>query len=98
MYHNAHKELRQKAEHLQLCYLLKVRLVQTKHGRKDTWKAFPLPVRKGWKTLALQNLQISAERNDLSFLLHLLLEIRKLNSTSDLHSLTVAVVYKTQAL
>lgn len=67
LYHNAHKEFRQKAKYLQLCYLVKMWLVQTKHGRKDTWKAFPFPFRKGQKTLALQNLQISVERNDLSF-------------------------------
>lgn len=77
LYHKAHKEVRQKAKYLQLCYLLKMRLVQTKHSRKDTWKAFPRPFRKGQKTLALQSLQIPVERNDLTFLLHLLLEIRK---------------------
>lgn len=77
-YHNAHKEFRPKAKYLQLCYLLKMWLVQTKHSRKDTWKAFPLPFRKGQKTLALQNLQTSVERNDLSFLLHLLLEISEI--------------------
>lgn len=89
LYHNAHKEFKQKAKYLQLCYSVEDVACTDKARQEGHLESISLSLQEGAENLGFTEFT-DFSRKEWSILLHLLLEIRKWNLIFDLHSLTVS--------